>query len=132
MLLSFGAVTGALGWVVKTGGLIVLAMDEVVVRWATGLKLEGLGGMKKGESSGSASCEDECAPSNAGGEIDPGAGVSSSSGAGDTEGCLMGESGEGLRGRSYWLASLVLREGEAGMLRLLDGLAKGLDGRSAA
>lgn len=56
--------------------------------------------------------------------------MSGSSGAGDALGCLNGERSEGLGGASFWLAALVFRDGEAGMLRLLDGLANGLEGRS--
>lgn len=88
--------------------------------------------MKKGKSSGGTSCDEECAPSSGEGEAGAITGVSSLSGVGDAACCLMGDRGDGLSGRSFWLASLALREGEAGMLKLLDGLAKGLEGRSDA
>lgn len=130
IVLTFCVDAADLGCDVKTGGLIVIVVDDVTVRWATGLKLAGLGGMKKGESSGSGSCEDECAPSSGEGETGATAVNSSLSGAGESVACLVGGRGDGLSGRSYWLASLALREGEAGMLKLLDGLAKGLEGRS--
>lgn len=100
MAFSFGADTAVSLCVVKTGGFMVVVVEDVTVRWATGLRFAGLGGTKKGESKGSTSCEEESAPSSREGEIRGTTGASSSSGVGDAVGCLTGNSGDGLRGRS--------------------------------
>jgi hypothetical protein len=112
-----------------TDGLMVAVVEDVVVLGAVGRRFAGEGGLKKGESSGVSSDEGR-APSNVA--------VSMRSWL------LLGPGDKGAEGRtvdvdgdlaantsSFWLAMLNGREGDAGMLRLLDGLANGLVGRSS-
>lgn len=71
------------------------------------------------------------APSNREGEFGGRiVGVSGSSGAGDMLGNRIGEDGRGLRADPLLLELLGCREGDAGMLKLLEGRANGLAGRS--
>lgn len=110
----------------------MVAVEEVTVRCVVGRKFAWLGGAKNGEASGSLSSADDFAPSSLNdGEYGASFGVSRSSSAGTMMDRLAGdggvaESGVGLRSASTWLELLMLREGDAGMLRLLEGLANGL------
>ena len=116
MLLSFSAV--GFGADVKTGALMVdVLLEDLSVRCAVGRRFKWLGIWTDGDSG--------AGPSNGEGDgmrlLD-----SSSSGAGVTLAAL---------GEADGVSSLVLAwpsclEGEAGMLKLLLGLASGLDGVS--
>ena len=116
-----------LGTELKLGGLIVEVVEPVVVRWNVGRKFacDGIG--MEGESTAG----EEGAPSNGDGDAGTfivsfdraGNGYSRSSGAGVALGEATGVT-------SSLLALLSCLEGDAGLLKLLEGLANGLTGRS--
>jgi hypothetical protein len=111
--------------------LIVAVVDDVVDLCAAGRRFAGDGGIKKGESSGGSS-EDGRAPSKDAVDRRKSAllGLGESKGAAVVDGWYI-DDGLAVNGSSLGLATLVGREGDAGMLRLLAGRANGLEGRSS-
>lgn len=118
---------------VKKGWRRVEVVEEVTVRWADGRRLAWLG------KDGGPSCfvEDSEGPSSC--AVDgngllgdrTGSVFSSTGGEGVLLRCLLGDSGGTSSLLLVLLALLTCLDGDAGMLRLLVGLAKGLVGRSA-